>query len=130
MTMSDEAMYFPVRGLPGVRDSVAAAYDGRWRVLDSNGRELAAHEPALGDVTLSLRFGYLVLRAPGMLRLDIPLDVLEDDASVIETVQLEGEVRQAVDEGAWAAAWLSEVAGRPLRLVKLLDADIDTPAGR
>ena len=31
---------------------------------------------------MELRLGYLVLKAPGMLRMDIPLDVIEDDDSV------------------------------------------------
>ena len=44
-------------------------------------------ETAGDTVTMTMKLGYLVLRAPGMLRLDIPLDVIEDDDSVRRVAQ-------------------------------------------
>lgn len=75
----------------------------------------------MASVSVSLRFGYLVLQAPGMLRLDIPLDVIEDDPSVVQTASLDGTQVQVVDEGDWAAEWFSRVMGRPVRLVKVCE---------
>lgn len=111
---------FPLVGAQAVRDAVALPYHGLWRVLEASGQSVEAGDIALAGVSVSLRFGYLVLRAPGMLRLDIPLDVIEDDPSVLETIALkeEGLVRVA-DEGAWATEWFSQVMARPVRLVKL-----------
>jgi len=115
------AAYFPLVGAQGVAAEAAAPYDGRWRLLNDAGQVLTGDTPGLARVEVTLRFGYLVLRAPGMLRLDIPLDVLEDDPSVLETVTIAGVPHKAADEGAWAHAWFSEVLGQPVRLVKLCE---------
>jgi len=115
----EETVYFPVVGAQGVGAESAASYDARWRVLDAEGQALAAGDPGLAEVSVSLKFGYLVLRAPGMLRLDIPLDVVEDDPSVLETLVLDGEQVCVANEGVWAAAWFGQVLGHPARLVKV-----------
>jgi len=65
-----------------------------------------------------LRYGYLTLRAPGMLRMDIPLEVEEDDDSVVCSIHVGTQIIAAVDEGDFAATWLSNVLQRPCRLVK------------
>jgi len=113
-----EQMSFPLKGAQAVHDTAAQPYDGRWHVLEASGQPVPDGEPALAGVSVALRFGYLVLRAPGMLRLDIPLDVVEDDPGVLETLKLAGETVCVADEGAWAAEWFSQVLGRPVRLVK------------
>lgn len=124
MNMKNETnVYFPVTGAQGVKAESAASYDGRWRVLDEAGQPLGEGHPGLQGVSVDLRFGYLVLRAPGMLRLDIPLDVIEDDPSVLEMIALDGQQTRVADEGAWAATWFGKVLGHPARLVKLCDAD-------
>lgn len=108
----------PVAGAPAAAD--ATAYDRRWLVVDAENAWLNAGQvPALAQLQLQLRFGYLVLRAPGMLRLDIPLDVIEDDASVETTAQVSGQAVRAVDEGELAAAWFSDYLGQPCRLLKV-----------
>lgn len=120
MTANHELRYCrPVAGAQPVETADAARYDARWRVLDAAGRPWPADDPALADVAVQLRFGYLVLRAPGMLRLDVPLDVIEDDPSVLETIELDDGPARVADEGAWAAEWFSKVLGRPARLVKV-----------
>ncbi|VFR47444.1 ortholog of Bordetella pertussis (BX470248) BP3468 [plant metagenome] len=72
-----------------------------------------------------------MLRAPGMLRLDIPLDVIEDDDSVRRVARVADQDVDVVDEGDLAAAWFSNVAGQPCRLVKLHPdaAPVAWPAG-
>ncbi|SAI27613.1 Uncharacterized Fe-S protein [Bordetella ansorpii] len=98
----------------------AAAYDRRWLVVNDAGqwmnRELC---PRLADVSVALRLGYLVLKAPGMLRLDIPLDVIEDDDSVRYQIPLCGQEVDVIDEGELAAAWISNVVGFPCRVMKV-----------
>lgn len=109
---------FPVTGAQAVQSPDASAYDGRWLLLDASGEPLPSDEPTLQHVEVALRFGYLVLKAPGMLRLDVPLDIIEDDPSVMQDVVLDGVKQTVADEGPWAAEWFSQVAGRPVRLVK------------
>lgn len=111
--------YFPLVGAKPVQHADAAPYDARWRVVNTSGHLVATGDAGLADVSVELRLGYLVLKAPGMLRLDVPLDVIEDDPSVMETVELDGRSVQVVDEGAWAAQWFSQVLGRPVRLLKV-----------
>jgi len=102
----------------GARDG--AAYHCRWLVVDEQGRWLTAQDcPPLAGLDTELRLGYLVLRAPGMLRLDIPLDVIEDDDSVRRTAFVGGRPVDAVDEGDLAAAWLGNLLQRPGRLYKV-----------
>ncbi|WP_345796106.1 MOSC N-terminal beta barrel domain-containing protein [Castellaniella sp. MT123] len=110
----------PIAGSKGLPDADAQAYDRRWLVVDGQSHWLNRDQaPRLGELDLSLRFGYLVVRAPGMLRLDIPLDVIEDDDSVERTVRVGGQAVRAVDEGDLAAAWFAEWLGVPCRLMKV-----------
>ena len=109
----------PVVGARQVAAAAAAPYHARWRVLDASGQPVDTGEPGLADVSVELRFGYLVLRAPGMLRLDIPLEVIEDDPTVLRSIAVAGESLTVADEGDWAAEWFSRVLGRPARLVKV-----------
>ncbi|WP_459615626.1 MOSC N-terminal beta barrel domain-containing protein [Bordetella sp. 2513F-2] len=98
----------------------AAAYHRRWLVANDAGQWLdRALCPRLAEVSVSLRLGYLVLKAPGMLRLDIPLDVIEDDDSVRYQILVGEQTVDVVDEGELAAAWISNVAGVPCRILKV-----------
>jgi len=108
-----------IAGCAALSDPLAAQYARRWLVVDDSGTWLnAQNAPALGQINTTLRYGYLALAAPGMLRMDIPLEVEEDDASVARTVTV-GTARVAVvDEGDFAAAWLSNFLQRPCRLLK------------
>ena len=63
--------------------------------------------------------GYLVLRAPGMLRMDIPLEVIEDDDSVLRQAMIGAQQVVVVDEGDLAATWFGHVTGQICRLVKV-----------
>ena len=114
------APYFPLIGAAGTDEAQAAAYDGRWLVVDADNRWLSARAcPALAGISVSLRFGYLVLKAPGMLRMDIPLDVIEDDDSVKFAATAGDHTLDVIDEGELAAAWLSNLTGQPCALMKV-----------
>jgi len=98
----------------------ATEYAGRWVILDAAGQMLLPPlQQRAGDIEVSLRFGYMVLRAAGMLRLDIPLDVIEDDDSVQRQGELLGRDITVVDEGDLAAAWVSQWLDTPARLFKI-----------
>ncbi len=98
----------------------AADYERRWLVTNDSGqwlnRELC---PGLANVSVQLRLGYLVLTAPGMLRLDIPLDVIEDDDSVRYSMKVGEQTIDVVDEGELAAAWISNLIQIPCRIMKV-----------
>ena len=117
---ASNTVYFPVVGCAGLDRRQAADYHQRWLIVDASGQWLSAGRcAALSNVETELKLGSLVLRAPGMLRIDIPLDVIEDDDSVMRTVQVGQQSVTVVDEGDVTAAWVTHVAGQPCRLVKL-----------
>ncbi|TAN27354.1 MAG: hypothetical protein EPN31_12580 [Castellaniella sp.] len=112
--------FHPIAGGAGLGQADAGDYDHRWLLVDGDNAWLnGGQAPRLGELDLSLRFGYLVIRAPGMLRLDIPLDVIEDDESVERVAQVGGQAVRVVDEGDLAAAWFAEWLGQPCRLMKV-----------
>jgi uncharacterized protein YcbX len=115
-----KTLYHPVAQCGGLEDPRAADYDRRWLLVNSGGQWMTqASNPAIANIAVELRFGYLVLRAPGMLRIDIPLDVIEDDDSVRRAVLVGGQTVDVVDEGELAAAWVSNFTGIPCRLMKV-----------
>jgi uncharacterized protein YcbX len=114
------ALYHPVAHCGGLDDPRAADYERRWLLVNSGGQWMTRSEcPALANIAVEMRFGYLVLRAPGMLRIDIPLDVIEDDDSVRSAVLVGTQAVDVVDEGELAAAWVSNFTGIPCRLMKV-----------
>ncbi len=116
--MSDAFEPVVACGLTGQPE--AEGYARRWLVCNDAGQWLTRDLcPRLAEVSVELRMGYLVLRAPGMLRLDVPLDVIEDDDSVRYQILIGGQVVDVVDEGELAAAWLSNHLGIPARLLKV-----------
>lgn len=110
----------PIAACRALNDPDAFDYDRRWLVVDENAQWLdAARAGGLSQIELDVRFGYLVLRAPGMLRLDIPMDVIEDDDSVVGEARVGTQAVRVVDEGELAAAWFTDFLGMPARLVKI-----------
>lgn len=110
-------MQTPIVGCPGLDDPAAAKYANRWFLVDEQLCWLL--DPLLDSVELTIRHGMLVIKAPGMLRLDIPMDVIEDDDSVRMTAQSGSEQVDVIDEGDLAAVWFSNLIGRSCRLVKV-----------
>ena len=112
--------YTPIAGCGAINLPEAAEYDRRWLNVDDQGHWISATQsPALASVSMLMRMGNLVLRAPGMLRLELPLDVIEDDDSVRRVARVGGQVVDVVDEGDVAATWFSNVAGVACRLNKV-----------
>lgn len=114
-------MAYPLKGAPGLSVAKAGVCHDLWVLGDDQGRVLSAQDlPALTGLELDFRFGDLVLRAPGMMRLDVPVDVIEDDDSACALWNEEGGQVRLVDEGELAAAWFSRWLGQPVRLLKRL----------
>lgn len=112
--------YCPVASCLGTDSPEAAKYDKRWLVIDESGAWLTSIQNArLSQVQVAIRLGFLVVRAPGMLRMDIPLEVIEDDDSVRRQAFVAGQRIDVVDEGDVAAVWMSGFLGAPSRLVKV-----------
>ena len=113
-------LYFPIAACNGIAKPDAANYDKRWLVVDDAGVWLTQDQcDKLADIVVDISMGCLVVKAPGMLRLDIPLDVLEDDDSVRRQARVGGRQVDVVDEGELVATWMSKFLGRPCRLVKV-----------
>lgn len=110
----------PIQGAPGITDERALPYQHQWLLLAEQGLVDQANCPALAQLELAVRWGQLQLRAPGMMRLDVELDVLEDDESVIEQHMVLGQTMRLVDEGELAGAWFSNLLQQPVRLYKRL----------
>lgn len=120
--------YQPIAGCAALNDVDAASYHRCWVVVDETGQVLGREQrPKLAQITVSLSFGYLAIRGEGMLRMDIPLDVIEDDDSVVTEARLGAQPVKVVDEGDLAAAWVSNFLGCKCRLVKIHP---DAPAVR
>jgi len=116
----ERSLFYPVAECGGTADPAAQPYDRRWLVANDAGLWLTRDIcPMLAAVAVELRLGYLVLRAPGMLRMDIPLDVIEDDDSVRYTLLVAGQEVEVIDEGELAAAWISNYIQVPCRILKL-----------
>lgn len=126
--MNMPSKYEIIVGCPAIDNADAGRFERRWLVVD----EAFVWRPEVvvdkfAGVQLSISFGNMVLRAPGMLRLDLPMDVIEDDDSVWREAQIGGQSVKVVDEGDLAAVWFSNVVGKPCRLVKI-HPDEPTPA--
>lgn len=115
---------FPIDGCgPLIADEAAAKYDGQWLLVTPEWEVLDVEEfPMLEEVSMELRLGYLVITAPGMLRLDLVPDVIEDDESVWRKARDEYSEFTVVDEGDLAAAWFSNYINSPCRLAKRLES--------
>lgn len=95
-------------------------YANQWFLTDEQGNVLTASDClALADLELNTKLGQLQVRAAGMLRLELMLDVIEDDDSVrMQAMTTEGNSVAAINEGQLAATWFSHVLGRPCLLLK------------
>jgi uncharacterized protein YcbX len=113
-------LYFPIASCGAVAKPEAAEYDKRWLVVDESGNWLTQDNCSkLSDIQVDINMGCLVMRAEGMLRLDIPLDVIEDDDSVRRQAMVGRQQVDVVDEGELVATWVSKFLDRPCRLVKV-----------
>lgn len=96
-------------------------WDRRWMVVGPDGRFLSQREhPRLTLVRVRLTDGRLVLSAPHLVDLEVPLETTTV-APIRVTVW--SDECDAVDEGGAAARWFTDHLGVEARLVRLADDD-------
>lgn len=81
--------------------------------------------PQMARITTRYRLDHVQVRAPGMLRLDLPIDV----AGPPITVTVWRDTLQAFDMGPVAAQWFSDFLQRDLRLVRFDPDQVRLSAG-
>lgn len=129
MPVISELVLYPIKSCAGVSVrqatlttaglSVDNVYDREWMVVDEHGQFLTQREhPRLALVAPRIKLDTIELRAPGMLRLEIPLDLPAPDNEVLREVKLWDDTVLAYDCDETTATWFSQVIGTPCRLVR------------
>jgi len=120
-----ELNLFPVKGCRGLAlNSATLANTGlevngigdrEWTIVDADGEFLSQREyPKLALISTSFTPASLLLRAPGMLLLEVPFDSEGD----VVTVRVWEDKISAVTQGEIADLWLSNYLGVPARLMR------------
>ncbi len=129
MAILSELILYPIKSCGGmsVREatltsaglSVDAVYDREWMVVTEDGQFLTQREfPRMALISPRLKTDTLELRAPGMLRLEIPLGLPDPDDEKTRQVTLWDETMLAYDCDDTTAAWFSKAVGAACRLVR------------
>ena len=129
MAILSELILYPIKSCAGisVREatltkaglSVDAVYDREWMVVGADGQFLSQREyPRMALITPRLKADTLELRAPGMLRLEIPLGLPDPEHEQTIEVKLWEDTWLAYDCDATTAAWFSKALGVACRLVR------------
>jgi uncharacterized protein YcbX len=97
----------------------AQIYDREWMVVDHNGMCLTQREhPRMALIKPTLKGATLELRAPGMLRLEVPLGLPDPATAPTLTTHLWEDTVLAYDCDALTAEWFSQAIGVPCRLAR------------
>jgi len=94
-------------------------YDREWMVVDEKGEFMTQRgHPKMSLIVPRIKADTLEVRAPGMLRLEIPLDLPHlDNAHTVE-VKVWNDTVMAYDCDHTTATWFSNFLGVPCRLVR------------
>jgi uncharacterized protein YcbX len=113
---------YPVKSCRGLAPAEARLtdagleHDREWLIVTPGGRFLTQREePRLATVEVALGDGALTLSAAGAGSVAVPL---EPAAGPRREVTVWDHRCEALDQGEDAAAWLGDLLGRPLRLVR------------
>ena len=120
---------YPIKSCAGIALSEATLteaglmseqiYNREWMVVDLEGNFLTQREhPKMATIVPRIRTETLELRAPGMLRLDIPLGLPHPDEARTIAVRVWDDTLEALDCDDLTAAWFSNALGVPCRLVR------------
>jgi len=94
-------------------------YDREWMVVDVNGACLTQREhPRMALIQPTLKATTLELRAPGMLRLEIPLGLPDPATAPSLATRIWDNNVLAYDCDALTAEWFTKAVGVPCRLVR------------
>ncbi len=127
-TLSELTLY-PIKSCAGISLRAATLtsyglmteqiYDREWMVVDAAGQFLSQREhPKMALIVPRLKADTLELRAPGMLRLEIPLGLPDPESAPTLEVTVFDHQLKAYDCDKLTAAWFSSYLGVPCRLVR------------
>lgn len=129
MPILTELHLYPIKSCAGVslREATLTAagltsehiYDREWMVVDAQGQFLSQREhPRMALIQPRIKADTLLLRAPGMLGLEIPLDLPHPDSARTIEVSVWQDRLRAYDCDEVTATWFSRFLGLPCRLVR------------
>lgn len=129
MPILTELNLYPVKSCAGIalREAtltpaglmVDHIYDREWMVVDVRGEFMTQREhPKMALIVPRIKADTLELRAPGMLRLEVPLDLPGPAHERRLRVKVWNDTVEAYDCDETTAAWFSSFLGTPCRLVR------------
>ncbi len=129
MAILSELIFYPIKSCAGISVTEAtlttaglavdAVYDREWMVVDEHGQFLTQREhPRMARITPRLKADTLELRAPGMLRLEIPLGLPAPEHEQTCQVTIWDDSVLAYQSDAVTDAWFSAAIGTACRLVR------------
>ena len=129
MATLTELNLYPIKSCAGIslREATLTAaglmvehiYDREWMVVDAQGEFMTQRDyPRMALIAPRLKAETLELRAPGMLRLEIPLGLPHPDDERTLQVRVWNDTVKAYDCDETTAAWFSNFLGVPCRLVR------------
>jgi uncharacterized protein YcbX len=129
MPILTELYLYPIKSCAGValREATLTTagltsenvYDREWMVVDVQGKFMAQRDyPRMALITPRIKAETLELRAPGMLRIEIPLGLPHPDNEKTVDVRVWNDTVKAYDCDETTAAWFSGFLGVPCRLVR------------
>ena len=141
MPILTELHFYPIKSCAGIalREATLTPaglmseqiYDREWMVVDLHGNFLSQREfPAMALIVPRLKSGTLELRAPGMLRLEIPLDLPDPEHARTRQVRVWEDVLTAYDCDEITATWFSKAVGMACRLVRFHPDVVRTTSGK
>ncbi|RZI43510.1 MOSC domain-containing protein [Herbaspirillum sp. HC18] len=99
--------------------TVEQIYDREWMVVDAQGEFMTQRAfPKMALITPRIKADTLELRAPGMLRLEIPLGLPDPEEEKTLSVRVWNDTVKAYDCDEVTATWFSNFLGTPCRLVR------------
>ncbi len=129
MPILTELNLYPIKSCAGIslREATLTAaglmseqiYDREWMIVDENGDALTQREyPKMALITPRIKADTLELRAPGMLRLEVPLGLPAPEDERRIRVQVWDDQVEAYDCDDTTALWFSNALGVKCRLVR------------
>ncbi|MEO6354000.1 MAG: MOSC N-terminal beta barrel domain-containing protein [Oxalobacteraceae bacterium] len=129
MATLTELHFYPIKSCAGIALQQATLtpaglmhdliYDREWMVVDAHGNFMTQREhPAMARITPRIQGDCLKLRAPGMLELEIPLDLPDPEHAQTLEVRVWDDTLIAYDCDALTAHWFSQVLDVQCRLVR------------
>ena len=120
-----ELNLYPIKSCAGISlreatlTSAGLMHDREWMIVDEQGEFMTQRDfPRLALVTPRIKAETLELRAPGMLRLEIPLGLPDPEEAKTLNVRVWNDMVPAYDCDETTAAWFSNYLGTPCRLVR------------